>query len=160
MISVQIAKPLEKSQPVLTELQALLVQTAAATLSEASHAVDEEATLVITNDRQVQRLNRTYLDIDAPTDVLSFPSGEIDPETGATYLGDVIISYPRAAAQAAAGGHPIEAELQLLVVHGMLHLCGYDHGEADEKAAMWKMQALVLDKLGCSILGPPAERDG
>lgn len=113
-------------------------------------AVPAEAdiTIVLTDDAQMHELNREFLGVDAPTDVLSFPSDESDPETGATYLGDILISIPRAAQQAQAGGHPLEAEVQLLVVHGVLHLLGYDHAEAEEKAIMWAEQAKVLERLG------------
>ena len=107
-----------------------------------------DITIVLTDDRQLHELNRDYLGVDAPTDVLSFPASESDPETGSTYLGDILISIPRANQQAQAAGHPVEAEVQLLVVHGVLHLLGYDHADEDEKAKMWDEQANVLEKLG------------
>jgi probable rRNA maturation factor len=96
----------------------------------------------------LHELNREYLDVDAPTDVLSFPADEEDPETGIPYLGDILISIPRAMQQAQAAGHPVEAEVQLLVVHGTLHLLGHDHAEVEEKARMWKAQSEVMSKLG------------
>jgi probable rRNA maturation factor len=85
---------------------------------------------------------------------LSFLAGETDPETDLIYLGDVLISYQRAQVQAAAGGHPVEDELQLLVVHGVLHLLGFDHAEETEKAKMWAEQSKILSQLGCSITSP------
>lgn len=106
--------------------------------------------IVLTDDRQLHELNLDYLGVDAPTDVLSFPASESDPETGSTYLGDIIISVPRAAQQAQAAGHSLEAEMQLLVVHGTLHLLGYDHATAEEKARMWEEQAQVLERIGLS----------
>ena len=109
---------------------------------------DPDLTIVLTDDRQLHELNRDFLGVDAPTDVLSFPSSELDPETGAAYLGDILISIPRATQQAQAAGHPVEAEAQLLVVHGVLHLLGYDHSNAEEKAQMWEEQAKVLERLG------------
>jgi probable rRNA maturation factor len=109
-----------------------------------------DMTIVLTDDAQLQELNREYLGVDAPTDVLSFPAAEADPETGAPYLGDILISIPRAMQQAEAAGHSIEAEVQLLVVHGTLHLLGHDHAKAQEKARMWKAQAEVMSKLGLS----------
>jgi len=112
--------------------------------------VDAEITIVLTDDAQLHELNREYLGVDAPTDVLSFPASETDPETGAPYLGDILISIPRAREQAQAAGHPVEAEVQLLVVHGTLHLLGYDHAEAEEKARMWNAQAEVMSRLGLS----------
>ena len=109
-----------------------------------------DMTIVLTDDAQLHELNREYLGIDAPTDVLSFPAAEADPETGTPYLGDILISIPRARQQAEAAGHSLEAEVQLLVVHGTLHLLGHDHAAAREKARMWKAQAEVMSKLGLS----------
>jgi probable rRNA maturation factor len=107
-----------------------------------------DLTLVITDDAQVQELNQKYRGIDAPTDVLSFPSGEVDLDTGHTYLGDVIISYPQAYNQSELAGHPVESELQLLTIHGVLHLLGYDHAEPQEKSRMWAAQTAALTTLG------------
>ncbi|HLO16483.1 MAG TPA: rRNA maturation RNase YbeY [Anaerolineales bacterium] len=109
---------------------------------------DAELSIILTDDARLHELNLNYLGINAPTDVLSFPASETDPETGVPYLGDILISVPRAQAQADAAGHPLEAEVQLLVVHGVLHLLGYDHAQAEEKAHMWKAQAEILERLG------------
>ena len=79
-----------------------------------------DVSIVIGNDDLLHRLNLKYRQMDAPTDVLSFPSGEVDPDTSSLYLGDVVISLPRAQEQASAEGHPLVEELQLLVVHGTL----------------------------------------
>ncbi len=111
-------------------------------------APDSELTIVLTDDARLKELNRDYLGIDAPTDVLSFPASETDPETGARYIGDILISIPRAKSQAKAAGHPLESEVQLLVVHGVLHLLGHDHADAEEKARMWKAQREILIQLG------------
>jgi probable rRNA maturation factor len=107
-----------------------------------------DVTVVLTDDGQLHELNRDYLHVDAPTDVLSFPASETDPETGASYLGDILISVPRAEQQAQAAGHPLTAEVQLLVVHGILHLLGHDHAGPGEKSKMWKAQAGILESLG------------
>jgi probable rRNA maturation factor len=104
----------------------------------------------LTDDKRLHELNRDFLGIDAPTDVLSFPASESDPETGAPYLGDILLSIPRAKTQAKAAGHPLEAEVQLLVVHGVLHLLGHDHAKPGGKAKMWKAQADILAELGLS----------
>jgi probable rRNA maturation factor len=108
-----------------------------------------ELTLVLTGDQGIQALNRDFLGEDAPTDVLSFSAQEdggpfVASLEAKTYLGDVIISYPRAADQAAEHGHPVEQELDLLVVHGVLHLLGYDHADEGEKAVMWARQDDIL----------------
>lgn len=100
--------------------------------------------VLLTGDAALQSLNRTYRGIDAPTDVLSFPIGETDPVNGVLLLGDVILSTERAVAQAMAMGHDPEDELTLLVIHGTLHLLGYDHATPEEKAAMWAAQRTAL----------------
>jgi probable rRNA maturation factor len=112
-------------------------------------------TIQISNDERLQQLNLEYLGIDAPTDVLSFPVPFKDPETGSQYYGDIVISYPTAAAQAQTGGHSIVDELKLLVVHGILHLLGYDHGADDEKLEMWGIQDQLLEAL--NIQARPTE---
>ena len=127
-----------------------LLEVAARTTLEEQSAPDGDITIVLSDDRQLHDLNREYLGIDAPTDVLSFPASESDPETGASYLGDIIISVERAESQARAAKHELKSELQLLVVHGVLHLLGHDHAEAGEKARMWAAQAEVLKRLGLS----------
>jgi probable rRNA maturation factor len=126
----------------------LLERAAQAVLAHQSNAVDADLTLALTGDEQIQTLNRDFLGRDAPTDVLSFAADETDPQTGRRYLGDVIISLPRAVEQSTARGGTLEAEIQLLVVHGVLHLLGYDHTRAEVKARMWAAQAEVLDRLG------------
>jgi len=126
----------------------LLERAAQAALEHESQPLDSELSIVLTDDVRLQQLNREYLGIDAPTDVLSFPASETDPETGARYIGDILISLSQAQAQANTAGHPLESEVQLLVVHGVLHLLGHDHAEAEEKARMWKAQAEILANLG------------
>ena len=126
----------------------LLQRAANAALEHESQSLDSELSIILSDDARLHELNLNYLGINAPTDVLSFPSSETDPETGACYLGDILISVPRAQAQAKAAGHSLEAEVQLLVVHGVLHLLGYDHAQAEEKSRMWKAQAEILERLG------------
>lgn len=128
-----------------TDLIERATQTA---FADQAQSLDSELTIVLTDDAQLRKLNRDYLGIDAPTDVLSFPASESDPETGARYIGDILISMPYAARSAEKAGHPLESEVQLLVVHGVLHVLGHDHTQADEKAHMWKAQAEILESLG------------
>ncbi len=105
----------------------------------------------ITDDNEIQALNLQYRGFDKPTDVLSFPTDFTDPDLDSRYFGDVVISYPRAEEQSQKRGHPVEAELQLLVVHGVLHLLGNDHAEEKEKELMWALQGKVLERLGLNI---------
>ena len=126
----------------------LIKRAVSAALTHQSVSLDSELTILLTDDARLHELNRDYLGVDAPTDVLSFPASETDPETGARYIGDILISVPRARAQADAAGHLPETEVQLLVVHGVLHLLGHDHAGIKEKAHMWKAQAEILERLG------------
>jgi len=118
-----------------------------------------ELAVVVTDDEALRELNRRYRGVDAPTDVLAFPDETRGPFVGAPglprYLGDVIISFPRAEAQAAEAGHDVQAELQLLVVHGVLHLLGYDDAVEEQRAQMWAAQAEILQALGVEA-HPPA----
>ena len=126
----------------------LLERAAHATLGHESESLDSDLSIVLTDNEHLQELNLNYLGIDAPTDVLSFPASETDPESGERYIGDILISIPRAQSQAEAAGHPLESEVQLLVVHGTLHLLGHDHADPEEKARMWKAQGEILKSLG------------
>jgi probable rRNA maturation factor len=107
--------------------------------------------VVITDDGAVRELNREFRDVDAPTDVLAFGTGEESDFVTApgepAYLGDVIISYPRAVIQAEEYGHSINRELALLTVHGVLHLLGYDHVDEVERTEMWARQNEILESL-------------
>lgn len=109
-------------------------------------------TVVVTGDDEIQALNRQFRDVDAPTDVLAFPdavTGQIfvDGSDEPPYLGDVIISLPRAREQAAEHGHSTTEELRLLVVHGVLHLLGHDHATPAQEADMWARQDAILRRL-------------
>lgn len=110
-----------------------------------------EVGLILTGDGEIQKLNRQYRNIDAPTDVLSF--GYLDPDDhdgdkkGDTAVGDIYISLDRARRQAFEAGHTLERETALLAVHGMLHLLGYDHDSASAEKLMWGKQEEILGKI-------------
>ncbi len=112
-------------------------------------------TVRVTDAATVHALNRRYRGHDKPTDVLAFPADEVDPDTGTRYLGDVVIAYPVAQAQAARAGHAVADEVCLLTVHGVLHLLGYDDQEPTARARMWAVQAQVLRALECAAQPPP-----
>lgn len=114
---------------------------------------DAEFTIVITGDEQVHALNTEFRKVDDTTDVLSFPSREIEPDSGKSYLGDIIISHPRASSQADKTGHSSMNELCLLVIHGTLHLAGYDHSKKEEEKTMFGLQRKALESLNISIKG-------
>lgn len=104
-------------------------------------------TVVLTDAEAIRELNRSFAGEDHPTDVLAFVDGSIDPESGFRYFGDVVIAVDIAADQANQAGHSLGSELNLLVVHGVLHLIGYDHAHTEEKEAMWSVQVEILDLL-------------
>jgi len=139
--------------PFNTEVEEdVLIHAAETTLAHQSVATDKvDISIVIDDNASLQDLNREYRDIDAPTDVLSFTLNEKDPETGRLYLGDVIISFEQAKEQALKAGHPVLSELQLLAVHGVLHLLGHDHAEPEEKLKMWAAQKEILASLNVTI---------
>lgn len=102
--------------------------------------------VVFTSDKDLAKLNSTFRQMDTATDVLSFPSDEIDPDSGMRYLGDVVISMDQVGKQRDLFGDDEFSIVFLLVTHGILHLIGYDHGSASEKAEMWACQSKYLDE--------------
>ncbi len=156
MILIQVSEALQKNAPRLLPDLSFLKRAAEETLRQVAGQTTADVSLIIAEDAELQALNRQFLGVDAPTDVLSFSVDEIDVDTGRRYLGDVVLSYPRALAQAESAGHSLRDELILLVVHGVLHLLGYDHLQEADKAKMWALQDMLLKQLGCSILSPTA----
>ena len=130
---------------------------------------EAEVNVVLTNDEEIHRINKEFRGIDRATDVLSFPMGDYDvpsdferleeqsedyfnPETGELLLGDIVISIDKVDEQAEKYGHSKERELAFLVAHSMLHLCGYDHMEDDERLVMEKKQEEILAGKGIYAL--------
>ena len=121
---------------------------------------EADLSVVITDAESVWELNRRFRGVEAPTDVLAFGFGEgadhfVAAPGSRSYLGDVIVSYSRAVAQAEEQGHAVTQELNLLIVHGLLHLLGYDHADEDGRAEMWARQEEILGGLAAG--GPPGE---
>lgn len=129
--------------------------------------IDVQFDLEISNDAKIREVNREFRKIDQPTDVLSFPflnmrEGELLEEVQDFHLlnpadeypvlllGTLMISKERCAAQAVEYGHSFERELCFLLVHGCLHIMGYDHQEKEEEARMREQQRAVLNALGLS----------
>jgi len=99
----------------------------------------------------LNELNNKYSGVNAPTDVLSFPATDNNK-----YLGDIILSTQYAVRTANEEGHSVNEELQLLTVHGTLHLLGYDHRTPDEQKIMWDIQGEILSNMGIEISYPIA----
>jgi probable rRNA maturation factor len=110
-----------------------------------------EVTIVLAGDATLRRLNRTFRQKDKTTDVLSFPSGRDRQPDGSRPLGEIVISVAQADRQAREAGHSLAAELRVLVIHGYLHLLGYDH-EVDD-GTMMRLQARLA-----RVLIPKARR--
>jgi probable rRNA maturation factor len=120
---------------------------------------DAEMGLVITGQEKVRELNRLYRDRDEPTDVLAFfmiPEHEkpddktlsfVTPPDGLSHLGEVVISYPTAVAQAKENRHSVNRELAVLIIHGVLHLLGYDHETPEQRHQMQSMEKEILSSV-------------
>lgn len=138
--------------------EAHLRAAATTVLSQQNAPPNSALTVVISDNESVARLNRQYRGIDAPTDVLSFPA-DMPPlklHGEPPYLGDLVIAYPYAAAQAQSANHDLGDSLSLLVVHGTLHLLGYDHETPENRARMWAAQDEALRALDISLQIVPA----
>ncbi len=113
-----------------------------------------EVSVMFVDDDMIHQLNKQHRNIDRATDVLSFPLGEngvydINNDTGAKLLGDIVISIPHAIDQADRYGHTLQREIGFLTVHSMLHLLGYDHVNGGiESVRMREKEENVLTKLG------------
>lgn len=136
----------------------LLIRKACnATLTYEGFEGDAQVDVTVVDDHMIWLMNREYRDIDSATDVLSFPLGQDgvydkNPENGALMLGDIVISYEHAEAQADLYGHSFERELAFLTVHSMLHLLGYDHVNGGmEQTIMREKEEAILNLLGLAI---------
>ena len=114
---------------------------------------EAELSMVLLDSTSMADLHMRWMDLPGPTDVMSFPMDELEPagrpdtpEPGPAMLGDIVLCPEFAAEQAAAAGHSLGHELALLTVHGVLHLLGYDHAEADEEKEMFALQRQLLEE--------------
>lgn len=143
----------QKEEEVSAELRAFLRKCIRATLIADGYDDFFEVYVTLVNDKQIHEMNLEHRGVDAPTDVLSFPMGEdgvydIDPETGAYMLGDVVLNVSRIRLQAEEYGHNFEREAGYLTIHSILHLLGYDHvDEGEMKKQMRAKEEQVLESL-------------
>ena len=119
---------------------------------------DAEIGIVLTTDKVVREMNYRYRGIDQVTDVLSFPADRlpVDISDEPAYLGDIVIAYDYTFEQAKRKGHAITDSFVLLVVHGVLHLLGYDHDSSTNRAEMWSAQERLLRLLSVPVEIVPA----
>ncbi len=133
------------------------MREAARAVLDGEGVADYEISLAFVDNPTIHRLNKRYLDHDEPTDVLSFPL--TDP--GAKKLaGELVLGVEVARAQAAERGHDVQAELALYVIHGLLHLCGYDDHEDADRRAMRERERHYLRLLGLPDIAPEAGERG
>jgi probable rRNA maturation factor len=116
---------------------------------------DRALCVLIVDDAESARLHDEHFSDPAPTDVMSFPDGGPDPESGLVRLGDLAVGLEVARRVAATRGRPVGEEVALYVLHGALHLLGYDDIDERDRADMWAIQREVMATLGVEI-GPPA----
>lgn len=142
----------ERSEPIVhvavddgvdPELAAIAQDEASAVLSALGLPGGTELSLYLVNDPKMQELNRTWRDLDRPTDVLSFPQ-----DAGGGLLGDVVVDVEAVHRQSEAHGLSRVEELRFLLIHGVLHLLGHDHHETDERTAMEAQEQRVWEALG------------
>jgi probable rRNA maturation factor len=121
---------------------------------------NSEISLLITGQSRMQELNRDYRGKDRPTDVLSFamrdnkgnePEIFVSPPDGQLHLGEIIISFPQAVLQAAERGHSIKKELASLIIHGVLHILGYDHEKVDLEPVMKAREKAILESIEADL---------
>jgi probable rRNA maturation factor len=150
-ISISFDKGLKGDMPTSAWLRGVIKK---ALVSEDA-SPSSEVSVLITGQERVHELNRTYLDEDRPTDVLSFPmlppeadeTGFIPPPDGQVHLGEVIISLPQAEQQARERGHSARHEIALLTIHGVLHLLGHDHANPDQEREMRRRETGILSEV-------------
>ena len=139
--------------PLPDDMDQLIDNCTRAALAEEEIADDAEISVTLVDNDRICELNSEFRGIDRETDVLSFPLGddegfEIDPDTNAILLGDIVISLEKAKSQAEEYGHSFRREVAFLITHSLFHLLGYDHMTPEEETEMFTKQEKVLEKLG------------
>lgn len=154
-----IIKDKQKQVKIPTGIRMLVRRCCNAVLLQEKFEGPAEIDVTFVDGEEIRRLNQQYRDKDAETDVLSFPLGENgvydkNPETGASMLGDVVISMPRAVEQAKEYGHTLQREVAYLTTHSVLHLLGYDHVEGGiEAVRMREKEELIMNLIGLPRTG-------
>ena len=146
----------QKKVRVPTGMRMLIRRSCIAVLRNEGFEGPAEISVTFVDNEEIRKLNAQYRDKDAETDVLSFPMGadgeyDVNIDTGARILGDVVISVEKAAEQADLYGHGLEREIGYLTVHSVLHLLGYDHMEPIEKVHMREKEENVMHQLGLNV---------
>ena len=144
----------QKAVKIPTGIRMLIRRCCHAVLQLEGFRDSAEISVSFVDNEQIREMNKQYRDKDAETDVLSFPMGEngnydVNHETGAKILGDIVVSVPKAMEQAKLYGHSLEREIGYLTAHSMLHLLGYDHEAGGlAQVRMREMEETVMSQLG------------
>lgn len=151
-IYIEYSNEQEKLNPP-EDFEKLVEDCTRAALEEEEIEDDAEVSVTLVDNARIRELNSEFREIDRETDVLSFPLGddegfEVDPDTDAILLGDIVISLEKAKSQSEEYGHSFKREVAFLVTHSLFHLLGYDHMTPEEETEMFAKQEKVLTKLG------------
>lgn len=142
---------LQEEIPLEADLEALVEKVALAVLEREGYPENAEVSVLFTDDGYIRGLNSQYRGVDSATDVLSFALHEGDPmpeAEGEDLLGDVVISLQAAIRQGEEYGHGLKRELAYLTAHGVLHLLGYDHEDAEGRSVMREKEEAALQAVG------------
>lgn len=118
------------------------------TLAYMKYKKEAEVSVSIVDENEIKKLNKEFRGINKVTDVLSFPIGDKNPESGEVVLGDIVLCADRIISQAQEYGHTRKRELAFLTCHSMLHLLGYDHIDDNEREKMEELQKNILNEIG------------
>ncbi|MCH5353587.1 MAG: rRNA maturation RNase YbeY [Acutalibacter sp.] len=149
-----IISNLQKEVKIPTGMRMLIRRCCHAVLQLEGFPDPAEISVSFVDNEQIREMNRQYRNKDSATDVLSFPMGEngqydVNHETGAKILGDIVLSMPKAVEQAQTYGHSLEREVGYLTAHSMLHLLGYDHENGGlDRVRMREKEETVMQELG------------
>jgi probable rRNA maturation factor len=140
----------------IPDIEACVRRAAEAAMRD-SEAPPSEISVVLSDDEHIRELNKHHRNMDKPTNVLSFPPARMKPPAGAPrFLGDIVLAYETVEREAREEEKPLENHITHLVVHGVLHLLGYDHEDEEEAEMMERRERQILSALG--IPDPYAER--
>ncbi|NLJ39598.1 MAG: rRNA maturation RNase YbeY [Candidatus Atribacteria bacterium] len=154
MIDIHVRKPFVKYVS-KKEIRNSLIQVISSLFPEKKF----EFGVLICSDAEIKKLNQQYRQVNSATDVLSFQSEEVIPYLEMDYLGDIVISYETAFVQAQKIGHSVSSEILILLIHGLLHLLGFDHDTEKNKLIMWQKQYEALKILDLQVKGFSGEDD-
>jgi probable rRNA maturation factor len=154
MITITVRAPFAKKVDKLE-----IIDTANSVLINLFGEKKINLSILICSDKVIAKYNFQYRSVNSPTDVLSFESNTIDPESNLLNLGDIVLSYETAEKQAIDACHSTNDELLVLLIHGILHLSGYDHDTKKNKETMWKKQFEIHRMLDIKIASLSGDND-